>query len=318
MCAGTTPGYDDATGVLQVTQGRKLSRETEALLSASNEARLEAIGEDYWITYTLAQQTLLRLSGMVTAPDSGRPANMLLIARTNNGKSSILRRFAEKHPPALDASGGVVTRPVVSVEMPPVPGEERLYTSVLESLGAVFKPRDTVDVKRTQVLRLLQGVGCRVLVVDEVNNALSGTPRQQQQVLNAIKHIGNTLKRPVVLSGIETTAAILRQDPQMQNRFPPHELPLWQEGPDLQRLLMSIEGRLPLRQESRLHQKELLTLLLGMSEGMIGELVTVLRRAATMAVVSGDERITPELLNRLDWQSPSQRNARAGAIGMGL
>lgn len=108
--------------MLQVTQVRKVSSETGALLSASSEARLAAIGEDYWMTYTRAQQTLLRLSGMLTTPDSGHPVNMLLIARTNNGKSSVLRRFAEKPPTVLDASGGVVTRPVVSVEMPLVPG----------------------------------------------------------------------------------------------------------------------------------------------------------------------------------------------------
>jgi hypothetical protein len=51
-----------------------------------------------------------------------------------------------------------------------------------------------------------------------------------------------------------------------------------------------------------------------MSEGTIGELSSLLNRAAVRAIRTGEERITPKLLDDLQWTAPSKRREEAYAI----
>ena len=77
---------------------------------------------------------------------------------------------------------------------------------------------------------------------------------------------------------------------------------------------MSFEQVLPLRNESRLWDSAIANRLLGMSEGTIGDLSLLLNRAATKAIENGDERITPKLLDELEWTAPSKRREEASAV----
>ena len=51
-----------------------------------------------------------------------------------------------------------------------------------------------------------------------------------------------------------------------------------------------------------------------MSEGIIGELATVLRSAAVEGIRGGEERICDAVLNRLEWQPASARRKHALAV----
>jgi hypothetical protein len=50
--------------------------------------------------------------------------------------------------------------------------------------------------------------------------------------------------------------------------------------------------------------------ILALSEGVIGEVVALLRQAAEYAIGSGEERITAHTLNAIPWTLPSERNRR--------
>jgi hypothetical protein len=47
--------------------------------------------------------------------------------------------------------------------------------------------------------------------------------------------------------------------------------------------------------------------LLSISEGILGEVVTIVTRAAVAAVASGRERILPDMLDTLGFIAPSER-----------
>lgn len=301
-----------------MTQERHLIEAARALLRAPDPERLAFIAQDRWIGYTATKHALAEMELLFEAPDLERPPNLLLTADTNNGKTTLVKRFESLHPAVDDPTAARAVRPVIRLDAPAVPDEERFYNHLLHELGAVYKITDKVDKKLFQPRDLLRAVGVRVLVLDEINNTLAAPGKRRPGLLNAIKELGSKLRRPIILTGTFDALAVLRDDKQVQNRFPPLVLPKWQLDDDYLALLTSFEATLPLRRPSDLASEQLAPLLLVMSGGVIGELSTLLRRAARAAIVGKQERITRKVLLGLRWIPPDQRDAAASAAEAGL
>lgn len=301
-----------------MTQDRVLIGTAQKLLKAPDEERLAFLKQDRWIGYTAASRALGDMEQLFEQPTLTRPPNMLLTANTNNGKTTLVKRFEALHPPVDDPGAARAVRPVIRFDAPSTPSEDRFYNHLLQTLGAVYKITDKPDKKLFQIRDLLHRVGVRVLVLDEINNSLAGPATQRQQLLNAIKELSNMLQRPIILTGNFDALAALRDDKQIQNRFPPLVLPKWQLDDEFLQLLASFEATLPLRRASDLASEQLAPLLLVMSGGLIGELSTLLKLAARQAILSGKERVTRSLLLELRWTPPDQRDASASAAESGL
>ena len=99
----------------------------------------------------------------------------------------------------------------------------------------------------------------------------------------------------------------IRGDDQLENRFHPLLLPLWEEGEEFARLLASFETVLPLREPSQLAATPLRELILRRSEGTIGEIALLLTQATATALRQGEERIDSTLIEQTDYQSPTVR-----------
>lgn len=301
-----------------MAQDRILMETARTLLTAPDDQRLAYLMEDRWIGYPLAKKALTEMERLLNYPTVIRPPNLLLTTDTNNGKSTIVRRFAALHPVIDDPHAARAERPVVVLDAPSTPDEERFYNHMLHSLGAVYKPSERIDKKLFQLTDLLRKTGLKVLIIDEINNSLAGTGTRRQQLLNAIKELGNTLGRPIILTGTFDALAALRDDKQVQNRFPPFVLPRWQLDVDYLQLVASLEATLPLRRASNLASERLAPLLLLMTDGLIRELSNLLKLAASEAITSGREQITPALLLDLKWLPPSERDKAASAAEAGL
>ena len=72
-------------------------------------------------------------------------------------------------------------------------------------------------------------------------------------------------------------------------------------------MLISLTSILPLRKSSILTTPELVRFILDKSEGTIGEIITLLTKAAVLAIESGEEVINKKILARIDYLSPSER-----------
>lgn len=290
----------------------------EKLLKAPDAERETFIMQYHWIGYTAATKALNEMELLFKQPTLTRPPNMLLTTDTNNGKTTLVKRFESLHPPVDDPGAARAVRPVIRFDAPATPSEDRFYNHLLQTLGAVYKITDKPDKKLFQIRDLLHRVGVKVLVLDEINNSLAGTAMQRQQLLNAIKELSNMLQRPIIMTGNFDALAALRDDKQIQNRFPPLVLPKWQLDDEFLQLLASFEAILPLRRASDLASEHLAPLLLVMTGGLIGELSTLLKLAAIKAIGSGKERISRTLLLELRWIPPDQRDASASAAEAGL
>jgi hypothetical protein len=140
-----------------------LNEQARAALDLPSQERIARIRQPRWIGYTRAKQVLAKLEDLRTHPKTHRMPNLLLFGETNNGKSMIANRFGALHPPSDNAGGDHAIFPVLIVQAPPVPDENRLYNAVLETLRAPYLPSDVLAKKQFQVLALLRRTRLEVL-----------------------------------------------------------------------------------------------------------------------------------------------------------
>lgn len=276
---------------------RKLSERVLKLLDASDDERIAAIGQPIFIPYTRANDLLAEMEGLLSHPKTNRMPNMLIVARSNNGKTEILRQFLKRHPAEERADFDTAHVPVVYIQSPPGPSEHIFLNMLLGSLGMMTSTNEAADRKLLQVLEILRMVETKVLLVDEVNALLAGSVAKQRFFLNMLKYLSNELKISIVAAGTLDAVHAMKTDLQIESRFPVRPINLWQEGEDFRRLLVSFESVLPLKKPSVLHKGMLPKKLYGVSEGMIGELAKTLRSAAQHAIKTGVEQITEEVID---------------------
>jgi hypothetical protein len=284
-----------------------LSEKARSLLELTDEERIHALYEYRWIRYPRAKDILFRLEQLINRPRVQRMKNLLIVGDSNNGKSEILQRFQALYPGDDNPDSESITLPVMMVQAPPSPDEGRLYEGILQNLGAPIRSKDSPGRKFHQVATVLERTGTKMLILDELHNVLAGSSAAQQRFCNALRFIGNELRISIAAAGIDDAFNLLRSDDQLANRFDSMLLPRWANDDDYLRLLASFETVLPLRNVSNLNEEEIATKLLSMSEGLIGELSTILNEAAELAIRTKRERIDLDLLKKLRWQQPSNR-----------
>jgi hypothetical protein len=99
----------------------------------------------------------------------------------------------------------------------------------------------------------------------------------------------------------------VQSDDQLSNRFEPVGLPPWRAGTEYEQLLSTLEAVLPLRLPSNLAGGDLSHKVLSSAEGILGEIVSIVTRAAVRAVSTGKESITADLIDQTGLIAPSQR-----------
>ena len=197
--------------------------------------------------------------------------------------------------------------PVLVVQMPSEPSVIRFYVALLAAMGAPLRPRPRLPEMEQLALALLRKVGVRMLVIDELHNVLAGNSVNRREFLNLLRFLGNELRIPLVGVGTRDAYLAIRSDDQLENRFEPMMLPVWEANDDCCSLLASFAASLPLRRPSSIATLDMARYLLTRSEGTIGELAHLLMAAALVAVESGEEAINHRTLSMADYTGPSER-----------
>ncbi|PKF49031.1 TniB family NTP-binding protein [Enterovibrio nigricans] len=267
--------------------------------------RIQRIRSDRWIGYPRAIYALKRLETLYEWPQRQRMPNLLLVGPTNNGKSMIIEKFRRTHPSRFDADKEHI--PVLCVQMPSEPSVIRFYVALLTAMGAPFKPRSRLAELEQLALSLLEKVGVRILVIDELHNILAGNSVTRREFLNLLRFLGNKLRIPLVGVGTRDAYLAIRSDDQLENRFEPMTLPLWEVNEHICSLLASFAASFPLRRPSPIANLDMVRYLLTRSEGTIGEMAHLLMAAAVAAVESGEEAINHQTLSMADYIGPSER-----------
>ena len=284
-----------------------LNEAARALLGASDEERIRAIRSGTWLGYPRAKEILARMDDLLEYPRITRMPNMLLVAPSFNGKTSILERFLTQHPPDLDPEGETTICPVVMVESPPNPDVSSFYSRILDALMALYKPTASAQEKNSQVKLLFKQMGVKMLIVDEIHHLIAGSLNRQKDFRNALKSLGNETKVVIVAAGIEDAYNAFNTDPQMSSRFTPEELPLWRADKQFGSLLATLELRTPLRKPSNLKDPAKMLEIHSRSEGTLGDMCDLFKELAVDAIRSKTEEISLERIQSMRWVPPSKR-----------
>lgn len=280
-----------------------------ALLEESDESRIRRIRADRWVGYARADAALSAFEVLLSFPKRTRMPNLLLCGPTNNGKSMVLEKFRRAHPPlgADLSSEGIASIPVLKIQMPPGPDERRFFGAILDALALPHVASESVSRRQDATLQLMQSTGVRLLIIDEVHNLLAGAQVQQRRLLNLLRWIGNELQISIIAAGTAEALHAIQSDDQLANRFEPIALPRWSYSEEFRELLRTLEALLPLRRPSNLGTPALTQRVLAAAEGILGEVVAILTRAAVHAVTTGTEAITLEMIAECGFLSPSER-----------
>lgn len=289
-----------------------LSPEVVPVLQQAKAERVEFCLKDRWIGYTRAMAILDQLDDLVNYPRSLRMPNLLIVGRSGNGKSSLLEHFCHRHPVQVAADGSP-NMPILYIEMPETPSEGEFWSLILWTLLISHREKDPASIKKRQARSSIQYARVRVLVIDEFHN-LTNAGRKAGDLLAAIRGLSNALKLCVVASGTEKAINALNSDPQMKSRFQPALLDRWMLNTEYLRMLVSYERLLPLAKPSGLATRPLAPKIYDMGGGTIGDTIKVLKAAAVKAIESGEERITRELLDSLDWSGAEDWVAISRAV----
>lgn len=287
-----------------------LNESAQKYLNKSTSKRINYINSSRWIGYPKAKDIVTKLHDLLAFPKRHRMPNMLIIGESNSGKTAIAERFLKLNPGYDRDDGEGVIIPALYIQAPPVPSEPRLYSNILERIFAPYSLSDSTEKKHQMVLKLLKHLDVRMLIIDEIHLALAGNLEKQRVFLSVIRNLGNELKIPIVGLGTKDALRAVKTDPQLDNRFKPILLSRWEYNTDYRRLLASFERMIPLKNPSKLSDKAIAMKLLSMSEGILGELSDVISEASILAINTGKEQIDLELLNQLDWLSPTKRSVQ--------
>ncbi|HEX8495299.1 MAG TPA: TniB family NTP-binding protein [Pyrinomonadaceae bacterium] len=299
-----------------------LNATAKSWLELSDEERTSKLHSERWIGYDGAKEIIAKLNRLITYPKKRRMPNLLIVGDTNNGKTMIIHRFKEQHPIDNNPNGDAKIIPMIIVQAPPTADEGRFYDLILTQLNAPFKENDRPGKKYIQIVKICQYVGLRILIIDEIHDIIAGSRSNQRVFRSAIKQLGNDLQISIVGVGTDAAYNAIQSDDQLANRFEPAILPRWRISDKLPptndpylKLLTSFERMLPLRNPSNLVSKTMALKLLSMSDGLIGELSSILTRAAEQAIRNKTEKIDEVTLNEINWIAPPDRSKRTKVTG---
>ncbi|NKL25011.1 TniB family NTP-binding protein [Rhizobium leguminosarum] len=274
-------------------------------LDRDQEERIAYIRAPRWIGHHAAQDSHRRLAELLLRPPSLRTQGLMLVGPYANGKTMIAERFAVEH---------LRTSPKQRVWIAQTregAGLGHFYASILQALRAPGADMWNLGRKAEQLDHLLASVRPRVLIFDEFHNALRGRARDVEAVFAFLRRIGRQYDISPVLIGEVAVCDFINATSEMASRFDLVAVPRWQYDENYLMLLDSLEAALPLAKSSDLSTEPLARLIFSLSEGLIGEIVTIVTKAAVAAIRSGSERITKAGIDELHHVPVSQRRSRA-------
>ncbi len=293
----------------KTTHADFLLPKVRAVLDLDDKERIEFVQRAKWIPYPNANHILKQMNLLLNYPKKSRMPGMLIIGETNNGKTSLLNKFVSMNKPIQGEQWEETTQiPVISTIAPASPNISDMYSNILEQFAVPYKNSDKTAKKEQQIKYYFGLCNLKILIIDEINNILSGPIGKQKVFMNAIKNLSTSLQICIILAGVKEALRATNTDHQINNRFKPIFLPKWQDDDDYLSILASLEQIIPLKKASGLATTpKIADKILDLSEGYIGEMVDLLTAAFIYAIETKSERITLTELNSCGFVRPSHR-----------
>ncbi len=158
---------------------------------------------------------------------------------------------------------------------------------------------------------MLDSLKPRLLIFDEFHSALRGRRQDVKAVFSFLRRIARVHDISPVLVGEIAVFDAIHDTEEMGSRFDTIPIPRWGYDEDFATLLDSLEASMPLALVSELSRPSLARMIHKLSEGLIGEVVDIISRAAIAAIQNGEEHITEARIASLGYIPLSKRRNAA-------
>jgi hypothetical protein len=220
---------------------------------------------------------------------AAEPECMLVTGDTGAGKTTLLRRYARQFPPHRSPEGATV--PVLATSIPVPATAKSLATRLLVALGDPLAERGTTVTQTLRLARLMRACGVELLILDEFQHFIDRDSNHVlQTAANWLKDLLNETNVPVVLAGMPSSDVILRANAQLERRFAvrtsiePFSWRTSAEQTEFRTFLRVLDRQLPLERASPLDDLDTALRIFSATGGVLGSLMTLVRRATVLAV----------------------------------
>lgn len=240
----------------------------------------------------------------------GKTRHLFIIGSSNVGKTTMAENFLKKYPGYVayeDEGTEIDIKPVLYVETPHPFTLMEFYFEILDSLGA---PRIGSNYKvndlKVRVYHLLKLQKVRLIIFDEINNIMSSRINNQE-AMDAIKHLGNKTRIPLVLMGTPESKILRSLDEQYKSRYRPKTLKRFEKcDEEFCEFLRKVEAQINPPKPIGLGDLETFypQLLFEQSKGKVGYLIPIIQEAYGLLGAydkSCNEKnlnLSPEILNQ--------------------
>jgi len=241
---------------------------------------------------------------------------MLVTGLTGSGKTTLLESY-------VDEASQRRTR-ILLVRAPPRGTEKKLVSAMLKSIGDPSPESGSVIVQTTRLLNLMDDLSVELVFIDEFQQFVDkDNVRVLQNQCDWVKDLidNSKWKRCFVFAGMPWVANILRksENEQLSRRIPirleitPFGWTGEEQSMAFRAFLKMLEGQLPLQERSRLASRATGFRVFCATNGRVGKVMNLVRRAAELAVLNEASCIDLSMLrtaynDRLRAEHPNRIN----------
>jgi len=230
---------------------------------------------------------------------AAEPQCLMLVGPTGAGKTTLIDSYTKDFPAVI--SERHLRRSIVQATIPTPATVKNLETTLLDALGDPRAGQGTIGGMARRLINFFNDCGVELLILDELQHFVD---RDSQKVLQTVSNWLKTLiketKVACVLVGLEGEAEqVVDSNPQLARLFgDPHILApfTWDEQcpttiQEFRTFLSQLESLLPLNEPSHLASREIAWRCFVASEGIIGYVMALVRRATALALSQGREHL---------------------------
>jgi type II secretory pathway predicted ATPase ExeA len=249
---------------------------------------------------------------------AAEPECLLITGLQGTGKTTLRRTYAGRHPRQATREG--VSVPVLDAAIPVPATVKSLVSELLSSLGDPLPEKGTVVTQTHRLKRLIRQCQVEMIVIDEFQHFID---RDSNVILttvsNWLKDLLNETGVPMILIGMPYSEAVLRANAQLERRFAmrasldPFGWNTAERQTEFRLFLNYLDERLPFTRRSSLADPETALRVLCATEGIIGYVMKLIRRAAGMAIDENRQCLDLSVLasaydERLRGRTPDRAN----------